>query len=69
MAEIFHPSITLERVTEAVERYNSSLDNPGFCLECGAEQDGCEPDATDIVCEACDAPRVHGAEEVLLMIV
>ena len=27
-----HHSITAERVTEAVERQFTSLDNPGFCL-------------------------------------
>ena len=33
-----HDSITLKRVEEAVERYNHSTDNPGFCLDCGEEQ-------------------------------
>jgi hypothetical protein len=40
-----HKSITRVRVTEAVERAMSSLDNPGFCVACGAEAEGCEPDA------------------------
>ncbi len=59
-----HNSITLKRVTEAVERYNNSLDNPGFCLECGQEQDDCEPDARDYKCEHCGTNRVYGAFEI-----
>ena len=30
-----HPSITAERVAQAVERELITLDNPGFCLACG----------------------------------
>ncbi len=60
-----HKEITLARVTRAVERYNNSMDNPGFCLACGAEADGCEPDAQRYECEACGEPEVYGAEELL----
>lgn len=59
-----HKSITIERVEEAVARRNTSLDNPGFCITCGHEQEGCEPDARDIECEACGEETVWGAEEV-----
>ena len=38
-----HPSITVERVCEAVERHGTSLDDPGFCTACGAEAQGVEP--------------------------
>lgn len=63
-----HKSITLARVNEAAKRRITSLDNPGFCTLCGHEHDGCEPDATDIECEACGENTVCGAEEILLMI-
>lgn len=63
---ICHESITLDRVVEVVERSHLSLDNPGFCLSCGADAYGVEPDATRYTCEACEAPSVYGAEEVLL---
>jgi hypothetical protein len=63
-----HPSVTAERVLEACERSMSSLDNPGFCLSCGLEQDGCEPDARRYQCESCGEHTVYGAEELLLMI-
>lgn len=63
-----HPSLTLERIVEAVDRYHASLDNPGFCIACGFEQDGCEPDAREYECESCGKRKVYGAEELLLMV-
>lgn len=41
-------------------------DNLGFCLACGAEAHGVEPDARGYECEACGAAKVFGAEEILL---
>jgi predicted RNA-binding Zn-ribbon protein involved in translation (DUF1610 family) len=45
----------------------NSLDNPGFCIACGAEVDGVEPDACQYECEACGKHAVYGAEELLIM--
>lgn len=53
---------------EAVERENETLDNPGFCLACGADAEGVEPDARRYPCESCGEPQVHGAQELLLHI-
>jgi len=61
-----HPSVTSERVCEAIERSHRGLDNPGFCLACGEEQDGCEPDAEEYKCEICGERQVYGAEEILI---
>jgi hypothetical protein len=61
-----HPSITVERVVEAVERRMTTLDDPGFCLVCGYEQGGCEPDTRRYLCEACGERAVYGADELLL---
>jgi len=61
-----HPSITTDRVMEAVERAATSLDNPGFCIACGEDADGCEPDAERYTCEVCGAPAVYGAETLLI---
>ncbi len=52
----------------AVENQQTSLDNPGFCTDCGAEHGSCEPDARNYPCEECDSPAVYGAEELLLMV-
>ena len=63
---LIHPDVTLDRVTEALERAHSSLDNPGFCIRCGAEAEGVEPDARKYECESCGEPGVYGVEELLL---
>lgn len=49
----------------AVERQQLDLDNPGFCVACGNEQEGCEPDARKYECEACGENKVYGAEELM----
>jgi hypothetical protein len=64
-----HSDVTLDRVTEAVKRAHSSLDNPGFCICCGAEAEGVEPDARKYEFESCGQPGVFGAEELLLELV
>lgn len=62
-----HPTITAARVEEAARRSMFGTDNPGLCTACGAEVDGCEPDARGYDCEACgEAGTVYGAEELLL---
>ena len=65
----WHASITVDRVAEAVEREMSTLDNPGFCLACGDEAMGCEPDAREYECEACGERQVFGAAELLIYMV
>lgn len=64
-----HHSITHKRLIEAAS--NSlmfGLDNPGFCVECGHAQEGCEPDARKYKCAACGERKVYGAEELIMMI-
>ena len=39
----------------------------GFCLACGEEVYGVEPDARRYECESCEENAVYGAEEILLM--
>jgi hypothetical protein len=62
-----HQSLTSEVIMEAVERQMYDLDNPGFCISCGHEQGGCEPDARKYECEACGERQVYGAQELLMM--
>jgi hypothetical protein len=64
-----HPSLTADVIVEAVERSNTSLDNPGFCVSCGLAHDGCEPDMRKSKCEGCGELAVYGAEELLWKVV
>ena len=61
-----YPTVTLDRVTAAVERHMTTLDDPGFCIACGADAEGFEPDARRYECECCGAHAVSGAEELLI---
>ncbi len=62
-----HETITADRLIEAVERHRTTLDDPGFCIHCGAEAEGVEPDAEAYECESCGEAGVYGAEQLLLM--
>lgn len=41
-------------------------DNIGYCVNCKAEQDCCEPDARHYTCESCGQSQVFGIQELLL---
>jgi hypothetical protein len=56
--------VTIEQVMSAIE----SGEYAGFCLACGEQADGVEPDARNYLCESCGARKVYGAEEILMMI-
>lgn len=60
-----HPDIMPALVKMACERRRQSLDNPGFCIACGAEVEGVEPDAREYECECCGEMAVYGAKELL----
>jgi hypothetical protein len=62
-----HPSLIPERTMDAVERGMTTLDNPGFCIDCGDDAKGVKPDARWYKCEHCGKKAVYGAEELLLM--
>jgi hypothetical protein len=64
-----HPDVTIDAITEACERQMFGTDNPGFCVACGNEQGGCEPDAAGYECEACGEKQVYGAQELLFHVV
>lgn len=59
----FRPLLTEEEYRDLT----CSLDNPGFCLDCGEECQGVEPDARRYRCESCGMPAVFGLEELLIM--
>lgn len=58
-----HKSITLARIVRMVKRDDYS----GICGACGKTAHNVEPDARKYPCESCQAPRVYGAEEWLMM--
>lgn len=60
-----HSSITPKRIVEAIERSYTTLDNPGFCIACGQDAEGVEPDARNYTCEHCGEKQVFGAEELM----
>lgn len=60
-----HKSLTFKKVERAIEQQQTSVENPGFCLNCGADCDGCEPDARNYFCENCGQSQVFGAEEIM----
>lgn len=53
-----------ERIFDAANRQMFDLDNPGFCVRCGEEQEGHEPDARNHECECCGEMAVFGAAEL-----
>lgn len=63
-----HKSLTVGRIMDAAQREMFGTDNPGFCVACGHEQEGCEPDACNYECEACGAMEVFGAQELLMRV-
>ncbi len=65
---MMHKSLTIERITEAVEESMIGHGFPGFCTSCGKEAEGCEPDMRRGRCEYCHASKVYGAEELALMV-
>jgi hypothetical protein len=53
---------------EGAQAQMCDLENPGICIACGDDADGCEPDARAYRCESCEERAVYGCEELLLMI-
>jgi predicted RNA-binding Zn-ribbon protein involved in translation (DUF1610 family) len=53
----------LSAVTDACE----SGDSIGWCIRCGAEAYGIEPDAAKYACDDCGKAAVYGAENLMLM--
>lgn len=51
----------LEQIEEGMEQ------DLGFCVECGAERELCEPDARKYQCPDCGEFAVYGAEELIVM--
>jgi Zn finger protein HypA/HybF involved in hydrogenase expression len=58
----FKPQVSMRQMENIM-----SEGGTGWCLHCGTEVDGCEPDARRYTCESCKQPKVYGLEELLMM--
>ena len=56
------PKLDLDRIIAACE----SGDDIGFCIACGEEAHGVEPDMCRGKCESCGEKKVFGAEELII---
>ena len=63
-----NPNINPDRVLELALDQMLGTGNHGICLACGAERDGCEPDAEGYECYECGAHKVVGAELAAVML-
>jgi len=61
------PLIDQQELLDAAEATMFGMDNLGFCIACGGEHFGCEPDARNYECEECGEHQVYGAPELVLM--
>jgi hypothetical protein len=61
--------LTIDMIEAAARESMFGMDNTGFCLVCGAERDGCEPDAAGYECWECGEHAVMGAEQLYMMAV
>ena len=52
---------------EVIEQAIESGEYIGYCLACGSEHEGIEPDAREYICDQCGERQVYGAEEILIM--
>lgn len=56
--------VTIDQVLDAVE----ADDGTGYCLACGEQASGVEPDGRRYECDFCGEKKVYGAEELLLLL-
>ena len=60
------PIIDPLELLDAAEASMFGMENLGFCIACGGEHDGCEPDARRYECYECGEHQVYGAPELVL---
>lgn len=68
-----HPDIpkgaklpTWETLEDLMQRRTFGTEDPGWCVYCGGESSGHEPDARGQECQCCGQPGAWGPEELLL---
>ena len=60
--------ISRNAIIRAAEESMFGMGNPGFCIACGEEREGCEPDAANYECYDCEEMAVHGAESLMMLV-
>jgi hypothetical protein len=58
-------NVSGERIADACVRRRLGLASPGFCLSCGVEVAGVQPEAVRLKCEACGSDTMFGCEGLL----
>ena len=65
---LFDPGAKMEKKTFTLDQIEGAIEeDAGFCIECGTEVSGVEPDARKYHCPECHQLSVYGAETILLM--
>lgn len=59
---LYRPVLTVEEAEEMM----GNGDSLGFCLACGDDAYGCEPDAEKYECESCGKRMRYGIEQLML---
>ena len=62
-----HASITQDRISDLIDRAETTLDSPGLSVACGADAEDVEPDAAKYICDCCGRPAVYGVELIVVM--
>jgi hypothetical protein len=59
---------TIPISVDDIVRASESGEYMGFCIACGLEHMGIEPDARRYPCESCGEKAVYGAQELLFYV-
>lgn len=59
--------LNYKKVHAAALKAMKGLSSPGFCVACGKEHKGVEPDGRKYPCAKCGGLSVYGAEELMMM--
>lgn len=62
-------ALDIDALENATRESMFGTGNPGYCVACGEESDGCEPDAEGYHCENCGEYAVCGAESLFMTLV
>jgi len=57
----------IQYMPSAADIEASNGDYIGYCLACGYEQEGVEPDAAKYRCEECGVDKVYGGEYLMVV--